>query len=157
MKEEENGQDLTPMIEAIPDGWKNAMGLRFTQVTQGNIIAELKIGPEHRQPLGIVHGGVHAGLIETVASVGASISVIALGKMAVGLENHTSFLHAVREGTLRAIGRPLSGGKRSQLWQVDVHDDQERIVATGRVRLLIIDQGAPLAGEAAGLRTEKAP
>lgn len=149
----ETEQDLTPMVEAIADGWKNIMGIRFTRVVQGELVAELEIGPEHRQPLGIVHGGVHAGLIETVASVGASISVIPLGKMAVGLENHTSFLHAVREGRLRAVGRPLSGGKKSQLWQVDVHDDQGRVVSTGRVRVLVIDQGAPLAGEAAGIRS----
>ena len=136
--------DLVALIESIHDGWKSAMGIRFVRATAEELVAELTVGPEHLQPLGIVHGGVHSGLIETVASVGASISVIPLGKVAVGLENHTSFLHAVRGGSLRATGRPLAGGKRSQVWQVDVHDEKGRLVSTGRVRLLVIDQDASL-------------
>jgi uncharacterized protein (TIGR00369 family) len=147
----DDGAATIALIEQIPDGWKKAMGIRFVRASPGELVAELDIGPEHRQPLGIVHGGVHAGLIETVASVGASLSVLPLGKVAVGLDNHTSFLHAVREGRLRATGRALSGGKKSQLWQVDVEDARGRLVSTGRVRLLVIDQDAPLAGKPAAL------
>lgn len=144
--------DMAGEIEKIGDGWKSAMGIKFVRAVPGELIAELEVGPQHRQPLGIVHGGVYAGLIETVASVGGSLAVMPRGQVAVGLDNHTSFLHAVRAGKLRAVGKPLSSGKKSQLWQVDVHDEQGRLVSTGRVRLLVIDQGAPLAGEAAGLR-----
>ncbi|MCS6899542.1 MAG: PaaI family thioesterase [Myxococcales bacterium] len=142
--EETSSPDLVALIESIHDGWKSAMGIRFVRAAAEELVAELTVGPEHLQPLGLVHGGVHAGLIETVASVGASLSVIPYGKVAVGLENHTSFLHGVRGGSLRATGRPLAKGKRSQVWQVDVHDEQGRLVSTGRVRLLVIDQDATL-------------
>jgi 1,4-dihydroxy-2-naphthoyl-CoA hydrolase len=143
--------DVTSMVEGLADGWKSAMGITFTRATADEVIAELVIGQVHRQPLGLVHGGVHAGLIETVASVGASISAMEHGRFAVGLENHTSFLRAAREGTLRAVGRPLTRGKRSHVWQVDVTDAEGRAVATGRVRLLLIEQGKPLAGRSAEL------
>ena len=136
------------MLDAVNDGWKAATGVRFTRVTKEEVVAELVIAPAHRQALGVVHGGVHAGLVETVASVGASLASLEHGRIAVGLENHTSFLHAVRDGKLRAVGRPVASGRQTHVWAVDVFDDKDRVVATGRVRLLVIEQGSRL-GEGA--------
>ncbi len=64
----------------------------------------------------------------------------------VGLENHTSFIHAVREGVLRATARPLTRGRRTQVWEGEIRDAGGRIVATGRVRLLCLEPGSELAG-----------
>ncbi len=143
--------DFAAMIETMPDGWKTAMGIRFVHATPERVVAELDIGPMHLQPLGIVHGGVHAGLIEAVASVGANLTLFSLGKYAVGLENHTSFLHAVRSGKLRATGTPIYSGKQSRVWEVNIHDSEESLVATGRVRLHVIEAGSKLGGQKAAL------
>jgi len=143
--------DFSAAVNAVHDGWRTAMGVRFVHSTADETVAELVVGAAHLQPLGVVHGGVHAGLVETVASVGANIAVAPRGQYAVGLENHTSFLHAVREGTLRAIGRPVHSGRQSAVWEVNVFDERGRTVATGRVRLMVIDQGSSLAGRGAAL------
>jgi uncharacterized protein (TIGR00369 family) len=90
---------------------------------------------------------VYAGIIETLCSVGAALDAMPRGQSVVGLENHTSFLRAVREGRLRCTARPLSRGRKSQVWEAAVHDEQGRLVATGRVRLLCLDEQAQLAGE----------
>jgi 1,4-dihydroxy-2-naphthoyl-CoA hydrolase len=140
-------EDFAEMLNGTLDGWNTAMGLRFVSASADEVIAELVIGPSHRQPYGIVHGGVHAGVIETVASVGAALHAMPLGRSVVGLENHTSFLHAVREGTLRVTARPLTRGKRTQVWEGTVTDATGRVAATGRVRLLALEPEAPLAGE----------
>ncbi|HEY2914771.1 MAG TPA: hypothetical protein VGK21_15505, partial [Candidatus Angelobacter sp.] len=50
-------------------GWTRAMGIHFVRATGDEVIAELEITEQHHQAYGIVHGGVHSGLIETVASV----------------------------------------------------------------------------------------
>lgn len=141
-----DAQDFSALIEDMPDGWKSAMGVHFVKATEQEVIAELLIGPMHLQPLGIVHGGVHAGLIEAVASVGANLTLMPHGKYAVGLENHTSFLRAVRGGKLRAVGVPIHSGNSSRVWQVDIHDDTNGVVATGRVRLHVMDGGSKLGG-----------
>src|SRR5262245_20402094 len=140
-------QDFADFINASPDGWVKAHGLHFLRANRDEVIAELTIGPQHLQAYGIVHGGVHAGIIESLASVGAALDAMARGHSAVGLENHTSFLHAVRAGKLRATAKPLTRGRRSQVWEGTVYDEQGRMVATGRVRLLVLDPGAELAGE----------
>jgi len=79
------------------------------------------------------------------------LNVILEGKSAVGLENSTSFLRAVRSGTLRCTARPVFKGRRSHVWEAQVTDDQNRTVATGRVRLIILESGAEADGVAVGL------
>ena len=72
----------------------------------------------------------------------------------VGLENHTSFVRAVREGKVTIRATPVTRGRRTQLWEAVARDEQGRIVSTGRVRLLCLDPDAELAGEAVGVKRE---
>ena len=144
----ESSPDYTDELNARLGGWNAAMGLRHVRATRDEVILELEVGEQHRQPYGVVHGGVYAGIVETACSVGAAIDALSYGKAAVGLENSTSFLAAVREGVLRVVARPLSRGKRTQVWEATVSDASGRAVASGRVRLLVIDPEIPLAGSA---------
>jgi uncharacterized protein (TIGR00369 family) len=136
--------DLARVMNAATSGWAHATGLRFVRASTDEVVAEWEIGPPHLQPHGIVHGGVHCGVIETVASVGAAITAAPRGQSVVGLENHTSFLRAVRSGTLRATARPLTRGRRTQVWEATITDPEGRTVATGRVRLLCLEGDASL-------------
>jgi uncharacterized protein (TIGR00369 family) len=144
--------DHAAEVQAVEDGWVAAMGVQFVRATSEEVIAELEIGQQHRQPLGIVHGGVYAGLIETVTSIGAALHAAKYDLLAVGMENHSSFVHAVRAGKLTATATPVSTGRRTQLWEATIRDDTGRIAATGRVRLFLVAPGAQLAGEGAELK-----
>src|ERR1700737_975158 len=141
-------QDFTDRINEVPEGWLQAMGVTITRATQDEVRAELTVGPEHLQSYGIVHGGVHCGLIESMASIGAALYAIQRGQSVVGLENNTSFIRAVRAGArLRAVATPITRGRRTQVWEARVLDDEDQIVAMGRVRLLCLEAEQPLAGE----------
>lgn len=144
-----------PINAAHADGWAGAMGIRLTQANRDMVVARIEIGPQHLQPYGIVHGGVHAGIIETLSSIGAALNVMPYGKSVVGLENSTSFLRAVRSGTLIATATPVTRGRKSQVWETAVRDSSGKLVATGRVRLLVLDEGAEVAGEPVDLAAPK--
>jgi 1,4-dihydroxy-2-naphthoyl-CoA hydrolase len=141
-------QDFAARLNELPEGWLRAMGVTITSATQDEVRAELTVGTEHLQGYGIVHGGVHCGLIESLASIGAAIFALPRNQSVVGLENNTSFVRAVRAGAkLHAVSTPITRGRRTQVWEARVLDEQERLVATGRVRLLCIEQDQELAGE----------
>ena len=142
-------RDAAPMqFPWLPDrGFDRALGFRILSATRDEVVAEYEIGERHLQPYGIVHGGVHCGIVETVCSTGAAMDAMARGQAVVGLENHTSFVHAVRQGRIRVTATPLSRGRRAQLWEAIARDEQGRVVSTGRVRLICLDPGSPLAGE----------
>jgi len=142
-------QDFSKQVnEMMPEGWLQAMGVTVTHATQDEVRCELTIGTQHLQGYGIVHGGVHCGVIESLASIGAALYALPRGQTVVGLENNTSFVRAVRAGaTLHAVAKPITRGRRTQVWGASVLDEQEQIVATGRVRLLCLEADQQLAGE----------
>jgi 1,4-dihydroxy-2-naphthoyl-CoA hydrolase len=140
------GADLVTLFNAHLGGFERAIWLRFTAISPDELVAEVAIGPHLTQPYGIVHGGVYASIIETLASAGAALFAMRDGKTSVGLENTTSFVRAVRGGTLIATARPIHRGRSSQVWGVELHES-EKLVATGRVRTMSLEQGAAIAGE----------
>ena len=90
--------------------------------------------PDLFQPAGLVHGGIYCTIVETAASIGAAVWLGERGQV-VGVANHTDFIRAVREGELKAVATPIHRGRSQQLWLVEIHDEQQRLVARGEVRL----------------------
>jgi 1,4-dihydroxy-2-naphthoyl-CoA hydrolase len=141
-------EDFSKRLNAMPEGWLQAMNITITRATADEVSAELTVGPEHLQGYGIVHGGVHCGLIESLASIGAALHALPRNQSVVGLENNTSFIRAVRAGAkLRATATPVTRGRKTQVWSAQVVDGDDRLVATGRVRLLCLEKDEALAGE----------
>lgn len=124
----------------MPENFLDALDMRIVEASSERVVIEWTVSTKHHQPMGIVHGGVHCGAIETACSIGASLSASErdANMVAVGLENTTSFIRAVRSGTLRATARPITRGRTTQVWEADVRDEKDRVVATGRVRLLCV-------------------
>ncbi len=143
-------KQVLDMVNAKLGGLNIAIGLKFVCVEPDELVAELTVGEVHKQPYGIVHGGVYAAVIESLCSTGAALNVLGEGRTAVGLENTTSFLRAVRTGRLSCIARPKFKGRRSHVWEAEIRNEDDQLAATGRVRLIILEPGA----EAAGITVE---
>jgi len=146
--------DIVEMINERMAGYDKVMGLTFTRATPDEFVSELAVDDQHLQPYGLVHGGVYAGMIETSCSTAAALNVFAEGKSTVGLENATSFLRAARSGKLTCTARPLFRGRRSHVWEAEILDDRDRLVARGRVRMLVLEPGSEADGVKVALQTE---
>lgn len=121
----------------MPDltgGFVNLLGLTFEEATPDRVVISWQVRPELHQPFGIQHGGVYCSVVETAGSVGGSLWLADRGTV-VGVSNQTDFLRAVPDGELRAVGTPVHRGRSQQLWQVEITDAKERLVARGQVRL----------------------
>ncbi|HEY8515119.1 MAG TPA: PaaI family thioesterase [Candidatus Binatia bacterium] len=143
----DQSSETTATLPSFHMGFDSAMGFRILHADRDRVEVEYEVGDQHRQPYGIVHGGVHCGVIESTCSTGAALDAMSRGQSVVGLDNHTSFVRAVRSGKIRVVATPVTRGRRTQLWEATARDEQGRVVATGRVRLLCLDAGTELAGE----------
>lgn len=115
-------------------GWTHVMGMTYSKLTAEEVIMEWTVSEVHLQPFGIVHGGVYCGAIETACSMGAKAAA-GTDFDVMGIENQTSFLRSVRSGRLSVRAFPLNVGKRLQLWEGHVVDEQGRMIAAGKVRI----------------------
>jgi len=136
-------EDLTGRLLNLSSPYVERLGLRLLSATPDEVTAALTVDPDaHFHPWNAVHGGVYCAIVETLATLGAQLSAIPAGKLASGIENHTSFLRQVRGGELWARAVPVSRGRQLHLWDVRITDEQDRVVATGRVRLALLDPPA---------------
>jgi uncharacterized protein (TIGR00369 family) len=122
----------------FPDGSFGVVGetIAFTvdELTGDVMRAHWDVVPAVHQPHGILHGGIHAWIHETVASVAGTVWFGDKGYV-VGVSNQTDFFRAVREGRMTTVGTPLHRGRSQQVWIVETRDDGDRLVARGQVRL----------------------
>ena len=133
-----------PSIASLPPAgvWLQNQGLVLDEVSGTRVVAHIDLGARHLTPWGVIHGGVYTTAIESVASVGASAAVFELGQFAVGVNNTTDFLRAMREGTVDIVAEPVIQGRVQQLWRVIItRREDSKAVAQGHVRL----QNVPLA------------
>jgi 1,4-dihydroxy-2-naphthoyl-CoA hydrolase len=140
--------DITNLVKSWADrGFDAAMGFRYVFASRDQVVIEYDVEEKHLQPYGIVHGGVHCAAVEAACSTGAGINAMAQGRAVVGVENHTSFIRAVRAGRVRVTATPVTRGRRSQVWEATARNEAGQILSTGRVRLLCLDAGSDLGGE----------
>ena len=136
-------QEFVDRINALP-GWVKEMGITILSATAEEVTCEWEVTEKHHQGYGIVHGGVHCGVVESLASIGAAVVAHPRNQNVVGVENNTSFIRAVRSGKLRGLAKPVTRGRTSQLWEVWIRDEKDQLVAQGRVRLLCVDKDRAL-------------
>jgi 1,4-dihydroxy-2-naphthoyl-CoA hydrolase len=118
-------------------GWEGALGIEIDEWTPARVLAHVDIDERHHQPYGIVHGGVWASIVESVASHGAAAAVLESGEAAgvVGVSNLTDFLRSHEFGRVDAIASPVFVGRTQQLWSVEISRVSDgKLVARGQVR-----------------------
>ncbi len=126
-----------------PSAFVAAMGFEPAETSGTRVTGTVELGPGHHTPWGVVHGGVYCAVVESAASIGASLAVADRGQFAVGVNNSTDFLRPVTAGRLDVVAEPVQQGRTLQLWQVLLTRAEDgKLVARGQVRL----QNVPLPG-----------
>lgn len=110
------------------------LGVEFEEVTGDRVVATWTARESLHQPYGIVHGGAHCGVVETLASIGAATWLGEDGKV-VGVNNNTDFYRSVRTGPLTSTATPIHRGRSQQVWIVETVDEEDKVIARGQVRL----------------------
>ena len=130
-------------------GFTELIGMQIVELGPDRTVLRWTVHPQLHQPYGIVHGGVYCTAVETAASYAAAAWFGGRGNV-VGVSNQTDFLRAVRDGELTAIATPVHRGRLQQLWQVEIRDESDRLVARGQVRLQNIEDADRIGGPERG-------
>jgi 1,4-dihydroxy-2-naphthoyl-CoA hydrolase len=115
--------------------YANQLGLTVTTATPDVLEATWTVTEALLQPYGLLHGGAHCAVVETLASVAAARWLGPEGRV-VGTTNSTDFYRASKSGDrLTSVTKPLHRGRSRQVWRVETFDEQQRLVAAGQVAL----------------------
>ena len=114
------------------------LGIEFIEVGANHLVGRMPVDDRTRQPFGILHGGASVLLAETLVSCAATF-VAKPGQACVGMEINANHLRPVTSGWVTGTARPISLGRRSQVWEVRIVDDRDKLVCISRCTMAVID------------------
>lgn len=134
-----------PTLEALNDIGKGSLpghlGIEFTEVGDDYIKARMPVDQRTKQPMGLLHGGASAALSETMGSIAGVLIIEDMTKQSiVGIEINANHLRSAKSGYVHATTKPVKIGRRLQVWNTDIHDDEGKLICTSRLTTMIVDR-----------------
>lgn len=116
------------------------LGIQFTKIGDDFIEATMPVDARTHQPMGLLHGGASVALAETLGSVAASLCVNDETQFCVGLEINANHIKGVRQGIVTGITRPIHIGKKTQVWEIRIENEQKELVCISRITIAVLDR-----------------
>ena len=126
----------------------DVLGIRFSAIGDDYVQATMPVDRRNHQPYGLLHGGasrltirvqgMQEVLAESLGSVGAGLCVDHERFFVVGQEVNANHLRSVRDGQVTGSARPIHMGRRSHVWEIDVKDDNQRLICIARLTLAVL-------------------
>ena len=118
----------------------NHLDIEFLEIGDDYITARMPVDERHHQPYGILHGGASVALAETLGSVAAHISEKAENKLCTGIEINANHIKAVRSGFVIGKTTPIHVGRRTQVWEIRISNEQDELVCVSRLTVAVIEK-----------------
>jgi 1,4-dihydroxy-2-naphthoyl-CoA hydrolase len=113
-------------------------GLELLELGDELVRARVEVQDRHRQPAGLVHGGLYATIAESMAVAGTVRGVSADERSVTGLSTQTSFLRPITADRIEATARPRHRGRTTWVWEVEITDARGRLCVLIRVTISVV-------------------
>ncbi len=123
-------------VESIWD----VLDIKLVEAQRDRVVATMPIGPQHRQQIGYLHGGVSVVLAESLASLGSVLNIDANNQMAFGLEINANHLRPKRDGMVTGVATPITRGRTTHVWDIRITDEQDKLICISRCTVAIVDR-----------------
>lgn len=130
--------DLANANERSKNTMAEWLGIEFIEVGDDYLIARMPVDHRTIQPIGIMHGGASCVLAETVGSTAGNYCVDINTHYCVGLDINTNHIRSMRKGFVIGTAKPFHLGKSTQVWEIDIRDEEGRRVSINRLTMAVL-------------------
>lgn len=131
-------QTTLDALNAMNEGTMMALlDIRYVALTDDALEATMPVDHRTHQPFGLLHGGASVVLAETLGSMAGYLCTEGEQKV-VGLEINANHIRSVRSGRVRGVCKAIHTGRRSQVWQIEIFDEEGRLCCTSRLTTAVI-------------------
>ena len=116
------------------------LDIQVTDIGDNNLIGTMPVCAKTHQPMGLLHGGASAVLAETLGSIAANLAADE-GSYCVGLELNCNHIRSVRSGLVTGCATAVHVGRSTQVWDIRISDDKERLVCISRLTMAVKQLG----------------
>jgi 1,4-dihydroxy-2-naphthoyl-CoA hydrolase len=119
------------------------LGIQYFEIGENYVVASMPVDHRTKQPMGLLHGGASAALVETVGSLGSVLLINHETHYAVGLEVSANHVGGIQTGEVLATATLVHGGKSTHLWSIEVREKgTNRLVCTGKHTVMVLEKKA---------------
>jgi 1,4-dihydroxy-2-naphthoyl-CoA hydrolase len=116
------------------------LGIEITDIGNQYISGKMPVDDRTKQPFGLLHGGASVALAETLGSIGAGNQVNLETHSVVGIEINASHIKSVQDGWVFGIATAVRIGRKIQVWEIEIKDDNDSVVCKSRLTLAVIEK-----------------
>jgi len=129
-------------IDYINSASKNTLmetlNIKFLEASVDKVVASMPVNSSVHQPDGVLHGGASVALAETVGSFASALSINRETHMVRGIEISANHLRSIKEGLVIATAIPLHKGRTTQLWEIRIIDEDQRLISLCKLSTMVI-------------------
>jgi 1,4-dihydroxy-2-naphthoyl-CoA hydrolase len=119
------------------------LGMRFTELGEDFLRGTMPVDQRTRQPFGLLHGGASVALAETLGSCAANLCLDPKVELAVGLDINANHVRAATSGDVTGTARAVHIGRSTQVWEIRIEDDRQRLVCISRLTMAVVPRRQP--------------
>ena len=116
------------------------LGVELKEMTKDKVVLTMPVNERTRQYNGDIHGGASAMLAESAAGVGATMNIDREKQRAVGLEVNANHVRGARGGLVTATARPYFVGRRTSVWEVQVTNEEGKLISAVRCTIAHVEK-----------------
>jgi len=117
------------------------LGIQYVEIGENFVVASMPVDHRTKQPMGLLHGGASAALVETVGSLGSVLLIDHNTHYAVGLEVSANHVGGIQDGEVLAKATLVHGGKSTHLWSIEVREKgSDRLICTGKHTVMVLEK-----------------
>ena len=134
----EKQEKLKRINDSIQNTMTSTIGIEITDIGDNFICGKMPVDERTTQPFGLLHGGASAALAETLGSIGGGIKVYSNNETVVGIEINANHLKSVRDGWVYGKATPIRIGKKMQVWNIEITNEDDDLICVSRLTLAVI-------------------
>ena len=127
-------RSYNPETAVFKENMCDHLGIEITEVGDDFLRGTMPVDRRTIQPMGLLHGGASVVLAETLGSIAANLCSED-GTYCVGLEINANHLRSATSGTVTGTTRPIHIGRSTQVWEINIEDEQGRPTCISRITL----------------------
>ena len=117
------------------------IGIEIMEVGENFVSGRMPVDERTTQPYGLLHGGASVAFAESLGSLAGSFHVDLEKAAVVGIEINANHLKSVRSGWVYGKATPVKIGKRIQVWNINITNEDKEAVCISRLTLAVVKSG----------------
>ena len=131
-------------LQKLNDFQKNTitelLGIEITDFGPDYFCGKMPVDHRTVQPYGLLHGGASAVLAEYLGSIAGGMQVNRDTQTVVGVEINCNHLRSARDGWVYGTATPVKIGRKIQVWNIEIKNDDEKLVCVSRLTLAVVNK-----------------